>query len=96
MNTKLIVSVFTIGFCIKAVAETFPIVDARYGYLIGAAANGKWIESDAAKKSVKAGTKLQVYGVTGAVGTASIVKLDTQNEPSIISTVYGMGYKLVP
>jgi hypothetical protein len=81
MNTKLIVSAFTIGFSINAIAQTFPIVDAQYGYLIGAAANGKWIESDAAKKSVKAGTKLQVYGVTGSMSTASVVKLDTQNEP---------------
>ena len=67
--------------CANLRAETFPIVDAQYGYLIGAAENGKWIESDPAKKSVKAGTKLQVYGAAGAVGAASVVKLDTQNEP---------------
>ncbi|HJX98990.1 MAG TPA: hypothetical protein VJ281_08940 [Chthoniobacterales bacterium] len=81
MKTKLIVSAIGIACCANAIAEMFPIVDVQYGYLIGGAENGKWIESDAAKKSVKKGAKLQVYGVTGAVGVASVVKLDTQNEP---------------
>jgi FG-GAP repeat. len=81
MKTELIVASFAIVCCATAFAETFPIVDVQYGYLIGAAENGKWIESDPAKKSVKAGAKLQVYGAAGAVGAASVVKLDTQNEP---------------
>ena len=74
---------FTLVFAcsVNAIAETFPIVDVKYGYLIGGVENGKWVESDAATKSVKAGAKLQVYGVAGAVGNAAIVKLDTQNEP---------------
>ena len=65
----------------NAIAETFPIIDVQYGYLIGGIENGKWIESEGATKSVKAGAKLTVYGVAGAVGTAAVVKLDTQNEP---------------
>ena len=76
-------SVFTLVFacCFSVMAETFPIIDVRYGYLIGGVENGKWIESESATKAVKPGTKLQVYGVAGAVGSAAIVKLDTQNEP---------------
>src|SRR4051812_36799269 len=80
MKTKSIVATILFGFCIIAFAETFPIVDVQYGYLIGAVENGKWIESDAATKSVKPGPKLQVYGMTGPVGSVSIVKLDTAGE----------------
>ena len=64
----------------STLAEKFPIVDVQYGYLIGAVENGKWIESDNATKSVKAGAKLQVYGVSGSVGTVTVVKLDTAGE----------------
>jgi hypothetical protein len=73
---------FTILFACgaSALAETFPIVDVKYGYLIGGAENGKWVESEKATKSVKAGAKLQVCGVAGAVGSATIVKLDTAGE----------------
>jgi hypothetical protein len=71
---------FTVLFVLCARAETFPIVDVQYGYLIGGTENGKWIESDKATKSVKPGTKLQVYGVAGQVGTAAIVKLETAGE----------------
>src|SRR3954470_15624271 len=80
MKTKSIVATILFGFCIGAIAETFPIVDVQYGYLIGAVGNGKWIESDAATKSVKPGKKLQVYGNDGGVGSVSIVKLDTAGE----------------
>lgn len=80
MKTKLVCAAFAFAFFTNAFAEMFPIIDARYGYLIGAVENGKWIESDKATKSVKKGTKLPVYGVTGQVGTAGIVKLDTAGE----------------
>jgi hypothetical protein len=80
MKMKLIVTAFALTLCAHLIAETFPIVDVQYGYLIGGAENGKWVESEKATKSVKAGAKLQVYGVTGAVGTVAIVKLDTAGE----------------
>jgi hypothetical protein len=81
MKTKLIVAAFTIGCSASALGETFPIIDVRHGYLIGAVENRKWIEPTDATKSLKAGAKLTVYGATGAVGSVSIVKLDTENEP---------------
>jgi hypothetical protein len=62
-------------------AEMFPIIDVRHGYLIGAVENQKWIGPADATKSVKPGAKVQVYGVTGPIGNAAIVKLDTQSEP---------------
>src|SRR5262249_32538407 len=79
MKSKSFIAALIVSCITSAIAETFPIVDVQYGYLIGGAENGKWIESDKAAKSVKKGAKLQVYGVTGAVGSASVVKLDTQN-----------------
>ena len=76
-------AVFTSLFFISGantLADKFPIVDVQCGYLIGAVENGKRIEADNAKKSVKSGTKLQVYGATGAAGNATIVKSDTAGE----------------
>lgn len=81
MKIQLLLVALTLGLCARAPAETFPIIDVQYGYLIGGVGNGKWIESEGATKSVKPGAKLQVYGVAGAVGNAAVVKLDTQNEP---------------
>lgn len=80
MKASLTISTILFACFVSVQAETFPIIDAQYGYLIGAVENGKWIESDNAKKSVKPGTKLQVYGATGAVGTVAVVKLDTGGE----------------
>ena len=81
MKTRLLVVALVAGSCWDISAQTFPIVDAHYGYLIGGINAGKWIESIDATDSVKPGTKLPVYGVLGNVGTVGVVKLDTQNEP---------------
>jgi hypothetical protein len=81
VKARLAAAAFLVGSYANALAEMFPIIDVRYGYLIGAASDGNWIEPTDATDSVKPGTKLEVYGVTGAVGTVSVVKLDTQNEP---------------
>ena len=80
MKMKLYTAAILLACGASAMGEKFPIIDARYGYLIGAIENGKWLESNDATKSVKPGTKLQVYGLTGAVGAVAIVKLDTQEE----------------
>ena len=81
MKAWLVVLVLLSGFCWCASAQTFPIIDVRYGYLIGAIEEGKWIEPTDATNSVKSGAKLPVYGVTGIVGNVAVVKLDTRNEP---------------
>jgi hypothetical protein len=61
--------------------DSFPIIDFRHNYLIGAIDSGKWIEPTDATNSVKPGAKLHVYGLTGDVGTAQVVKVDTDHEP---------------
>jgi hypothetical protein len=81
VKTQFLIIALVAGSCWNTSAQTFPIIDVRYGYLIGAIKSGKWIEPTDATKSVKTGAKLSVYGVTGSVGNASIVKLDTRNEP---------------
>ena len=65
----------------NTIGQTFPIIDVQYGYLIGAIESGRWIEPTDATNSVKAGTKLTVYGVLGSVATVDVLKLDTRNEP---------------
>ena len=81
MKPRLVVLVLLFGFWWSASGETFPFIDVRYGYLIGAIEKRKWIEPTDATNSVKSGAKLQVYGVTGTVGNVAVVKLDTRNEP---------------
>ena len=80
MKTPFLIFAIATICCTAALAEPFPIIDVRYGYLIGAVSDGKWVEPTDATDSVKPGTKLHIYGVTGVVGTVSVVKLDTQNE----------------
>lgn len=81
MSIRLFVAGSVFAACAVANAETFPIIDLRYGYLMGAIESGKWIEPTDATDSVKPGAKLSIYGVTGIVGNAAVVKLDTRNEP---------------
>jgi len=67
--------------CLRASADTFPIVDVRHGYLIGAIESGKWIGPTDATNSVMPGAKVHVYGLTGEAGTTHVLKVDTENEP---------------
>ena len=68
-------------FHVGASADTFPIIDVRFGYLIGAIASGKWIEPTDATNSVKPDANLHVYGLTGDVGAVQVLRVDTENEP---------------
>jgi len=81
LKAKSLAAALLFACCGSATAQTFPIIDVRQGYLIGAVEAGKWIEPTDATSSVKAGAKLPVYGVTGAVGNVAVVKLDTEREP---------------
>jgi hypothetical protein len=49
-------------------AEPVPIVEVHTDYLIGSYSAGKWLKSEIAAKSVKAGTKFRVYGLTRELG----------------------------
>lgn len=81
MKTRLLLAGLAFASCLSASADTFPIIDVRYGYLVGAIESGKRLEPTDATDSVKSGAKLHVYGVTGDVGTVQVLKVDTQNEP---------------
>lgn len=52
-------------------ADVHPIVEVTTGYFFGGSADGKWIKSEKAAKSMKAGTPLRVFGLTGEVGKAT-------------------------
>jgi hypothetical protein len=81
VKTSLLLAGLAFASRLSVSADTFPIIDVRYGYLVGAIESGKWLEPTDATDSVKSGAKLQVYGVTGDVGTVQVLKVDTQNEP---------------
>ena len=81
MSIRILAAATVLALFVAADANTFPIIDVRYGYLIGAVESRRWIEPTDATNSVKAAAKLPVYGVTGVFGTVAVVKLDTLNEP---------------
>ncbi len=81
MSIRFLSAAAAIAVCVCANADTFPIIDVRYGYLMGAIDSGKWIEPTDAAESVRSGTKMTVFGLLGKVGNVSVVKLDTRNEP---------------
>lgn len=81
MKTQFLTAALLFSFCARVIADAFPIIDVRYGYLIGAIKSGEWLESNDAINSVRAGAKLPVYGVTGKVGTIEVLRADTRNEP---------------
>jgi len=81
LKTRFFISTILLAWCSTAMAETFPIIDVREGYLIGAVESGNWLESTESVASVKPQTKLSVYSVTGEVGKVRVLKLDTEREP---------------
>jgi hypothetical protein len=83
VKARFVVIGLAFAFCLRANAEPFPIIDVRYGYLIGAIEAGKWIEPTDATNSVKTRANVPVYGLMGALGNVSILRLDTRNEPCL-------------
>src|ERR1700732_4442521 len=81
MKEGLLVSLFVIAACGNAMAETFPIIDVREGYLVGAIDEGKWIEAKRAVDPVKAESTLQIYDLSGHVGKIEVVKVESEGEP---------------
>ena len=64
MKRTLLPLVSLFGSALLSAAEPQPIVEVETEYLIGSYANGKWLKSEIAAKSVKPGTKFRVYGMT--------------------------------
>ena len=44
MKAPLFVVGLALAFCLRASADTFPIIDVRYGYLIEAIESGNWFD----------------------------------------------------
>jgi hypothetical protein len=81
VKARFVVIGLALAFSLRANADPLPIIDAHYGYLIGAVDSGNWLEPTDATASVKSGAKLRVYGMLGDVGAAQVLKVDMQNEP---------------
>jgi hypothetical protein len=57
------------------------IVAVRTGYVIGAANDGKWLESAKAAALIKPGASFRVYDLTRELGTATASKPESVDEP---------------
>ena len=44
MKARFLVLGLALAFCLRASADTFPIIDVRYGYLIEAIESGNWFD----------------------------------------------------
>ena len=81
MKEELLASLLVIAACGTAMAEMFPIIDVREGYLVGAIDEGKWIEAKRAVESMKVGSTLPIYDLSGQVGKVDVVKVENEGEP---------------
>jgi hypothetical protein len=81
VKEELLASLFVIAACGTAMAEMFPIIDVREGYLVGAIDEGKWIEAKRAVESMKVGSTLPIYDLSGQVGKVDVVKVENEGEP---------------
>ena len=57
------------------------IVAVKTGYVLGAAADGKWLESAKAAALIKPGASFRVYDLTRELGTATASKPASMDEP---------------
>ena len=57
-----------------AKADVHPIVEVQSGYLFGATADGKWIKSEEAAKSISDERTYKIYGLTQSLGEAKGAK----------------------
>jgi hypothetical protein len=64
-------------------AETFPIVCAEDGFLLGAAGGGKWLPVEKAKETVKGGEQYRIYSLTERLGVAKGGKPHSADEPCL-------------
>ncbi len=74
-------AVLLLALSIAAQAETFPIVEAEHGFLVGAAGGGKWVASAKAKNAIKGGEQYRVYSLTERLGMVQGGKPQSAEEP---------------
>jgi hypothetical protein len=64
-----------------AAPDLHPIVEVQSGYLFGAIADGKWIKTDEAAKSMANEVTYRVYGLTESLGEAKGGKAKLEDVP---------------
>jgi hypothetical protein len=78
----VVVAIVVFGFHHAAAAgSAHAVVGMRTGYVIGAANDGKWLDSAKAAALVKPGTSFRVYDLTRELGTATASKPQSAEEP---------------
>jgi hypothetical protein len=61
--------------------STNVIIDLKNEYIIGAATNGKWLDSTHAAAALKPGTSFRTYSLDREMGAAKAGKPETMSEP---------------
>lgn len=62
-------------------AQPHPIVQADTGYLLGASADGKWLEAKDAAKTVRPGLRLRLFGLQKEMSPTNAGKTASAEEP---------------
>jgi hypothetical protein len=74
-------------------ADLHPIVEVNSGYLFGATADGKWIKTDEAAKTLSDETTYKVYGLTEPLGEAKGSAPKSVGEPCPDTMVVSLSEK---
>jgi hypothetical protein len=81
MKTLSLTLLLILGLARSWAAEVHPIVEVQTGYLVGAYSGGKWLVSEKAAPSVKAGTSYRLFHLTGEAGKAKGGKPQEAGDP---------------
>ena len=58
-----------------------PLLDVKFGYLLGGSQGGKWLKPNAAATSMKGGTTMRVFSLTRALGTVRATQPKSTGAP---------------
>lgn len=70
-----------LGVGTTTAGDLHPIVEVESGFLLGATADGKWMNAEQAAKSIHSGTVYRVYSLTGQLGEAKGSEPKSASEP---------------
>jgi hypothetical protein len=65
----------------RADVTIHPIIDAQYGYLLGASSDGRWLNDKVAAKQLHGGEPLRIWGTQSLLGNADAGKPHTDEAP---------------
>jgi hypothetical protein len=78
---RIILSALLASACASPAAEMHHIVQAETGYLIGASAAGRWLETKDVAKAVRPGLAFRLYGLRREMASIKAGKTESAEEP---------------